>query len=274
MKSREGMEYVAAAQEAARKAGAMLKENMGKAREIVYKGAVNIVTNFDERSQEIIYQHLSSRFPDHDFLAEEDLHQKRGSDFCWIIDPIDGTTNYAHNFPVFCVSIALASREEIKAGVIYDPLREEMFSALQGGGAFLNGEKIAVSGVTELQKSLLATGFPYDVWESQENNLNHFANFITRAQAVRRCGSAAIDLCYIACGRFDGFWELKLNPWDIAAGALMVTEAGGIMSDFRGDPFSIYGDESLASNGLIHEQMIQVLQLSEKKAKHRGDGDE
>jgi myo-inositol-1(or 4)-monophosphatase len=259
------IEYAVVAREAARKAGSMLKENMGKAREIVFKGAVDIVTNFDKRSQEIICEYLSSRFPDHDLLAEEGLHLDRGSDFCWIIDPIDGTTNYAHNFPVFCVSIALENKGEIVVGVIYDPLREEMFYATKEGGAFLNGEKISVSCVAELQKSLLATGFPYDVWESQINNLDHFTNFITRVQAIRRCGSAAIDLCYIACGRFDGFWELKLNPWDIAAGVLIVTEAGGSMSDFQGKKFSIYGDESLASNGLIHEQMIKVLQLAEKK---------
>ena len=259
------MEYAAVAQEAAHKAGSMLKKNMGEVREIAFKGAVNIVTNFDKRSQEIICEHLSSRFPDHDFLAEEDFHQDRGSDFRWIIDPIDGTTNYAHNFPVFCVSIALENKGEIIAGVVYDPLREEMFYASKEGGAFLNGDKISISCIAELQKSLLATGFPYDIWESQVNNLDHFTNFITRAQAIRRCGAAAIDLCYVACGRFDGFWELKLNPWDIAAGALIVTEAGGSMSDFQGEKFSTYGDETLASNGVIHDQMIKVLQSAGKK---------
>jgi myo-inositol-1(or 4)-monophosphatase len=257
----EWEESLKAAQEASRVAGEMLRRNIDSSRKIVYKGAVNLVTDFDKRSQEVIFSHLSSLFPDHDFLAEEDLCQQRGSEFRWIIDPIDGTTNYAHNFPIFCVSIALEWKNKVVCGVVYDPMREEMFSAISGKGAVINGHRIKTSTNGDLDKSLLATGFPYDVRESNVNNIDHFANFATRVQAIRRCGSAALDLCYVACGRFDGFWELKLSPWDVAAGILIVEESGGRVTDFKGGVASIYGKDLLASNGLIHEQMIQILRL-------------
>jgi myo-inositol-1(or 4)-monophosphatase len=252
------------AEEASRMAGEMLRRHIDSSREIVYKGAVNLVTNFDRRSQEVIFSHLSSRFPDHDFLAEEDLCEQRGSEFRWIIDPIDGTTNYAHNFPIFCVSIALEWKSNVVCGVIYDPMRGEMFSAISGKGSVMNGHRIQISATGDLDKSLLATGFPYDIRESEVNNIDHFVNFATRAQAIRRCGSAALDLCYVACGRFDGFWELKLSPWDVAAGVLIVKESGGRVSDFQGETASIYGKDLLASNGLIHEQMIQILKLGKQ----------
>jgi myo-inositol-1(or 4)-monophosphatase len=253
-----------AAEEASRKAGEMLRRNIDSSREIVYKGAVNLVTDFDKRAQDIIFSRLSSRFPDHDFLAEEDLCRQRGSDFRWIIDPIDGTTNYAHNFPIFSVSIALEWKSEVVCGVVYDPMREEMFSAISGNGAVRNGRRISTSTNGDLDKSLLATGFPYDVRESEVNNIDHFANFATRVQAIRRCGSAALDLCYVACGRFDGFWELKLSPWDVAAGLLIVEEAGGHVTNFKGETASVYGKDVVASNGLIHEQMIQILRLGKQ----------
>ena len=252
------------AERACRMAGEMLRQNIDSGREIVYKGAVNLVTDFDKRSQEVIFAHLSSRFPDHDFLAEEDLCEDRGSEFRWIIDPIDGTTNYAHNFPVFCVSIALEWKRTVVCGVIYDPMRDEVFSAISGNGAVMNGHRIQTSANEDLDKSLLATGFPYDVRESEVNNIDHFANFATRVQAIRRCGSAALDLCYVACGRFDGFWEMKLSPWDVAAGVLIVEESGGRVTDFKGGTASIYGKDLLASNGLIHEQMIQILKLGKQ----------
>ena len=257
--------FLEAAQESAERAGGMLRKNIDASRKIEYKGAVNLVTNFDRQAQQIVFEHLSSRFPEHDFLAEEDLCEEKGSEFRWIIDPLDGTTNYAHRFPIFCVSLALELNGQITLGVIYDPMRDEMFSAVRGKGATLNGKQVSVSLERELDKSLLSTGFPYDVRESKENNLDHFRHFVTRTQAVRRCGAAAIDLCYIACGRFDGFWELKLSPWDVAAGALIVEEAQGRVSDFQGDEFSIYGREILASNNLIHDQMIAVLQLSQRR---------
>jgi myo-inositol-1(or 4)-monophosphatase len=253
-----------AAEDACGMAGDLLRENIDSSREISYKGAVDLVTDFDKRSQEVILAHLSARFPDHDFLAEEDLSERRGSEYRWIIDPIDGTTNYAHNLPIFCVSIALEWKREIVCGVIYDPMRKEMFAAIEGKGSVLNGRKIRTSTTNELDKCLLATGFPYDVRDSEVNNIDHFANFATRAQAIRRCGSAALDLCYVACGRFDGFWELKLNPWDVAAGILIVEESGGRVTGFKGEQTSHFGKDLLASNGLIHEQMIQVLKLGKQ----------
>ncbi len=256
----EWAEFLGAAEEAAREAGGMLRQGMSQRREISFKGAVDLVTNFDEKAQEMIFGRLSAAFPHHGFLAEEGLRQKETGDFLWVIDPLDGTTNYAHRFPVFCISIALEFMGRVVLGLVYDPMRDEIFSAVEAEGARLNDQKIRVSPVDDLNRSLLATGFPYDVRESRVNNVIHFNNFLVRAQAIRRCGSAALDLCYVACGRFDGFWELKLKPWDVAAGALVVKEAGGCLSDFSGAEFSIFSAETLASNGLIHEAMIAVLQ--------------
>ncbi|NOR53034.1 MAG: inositol monophosphatase [Candidatus Aminicenantes bacterium] len=256
--------YMEAAREAARKAGVVLRENIDETSEIFFKGDIDLVTNFDNQSQSIILEHLSKYFPDHDFLAEEGLSEDKGAEFQWIIDPLDGTTNYAHNFPVFTVSIALAENREIVLGVVYDPMREEMFSAIKGESAYLNGKEIKVSSVGDLDKSLVATGFPYDIRESKENNIVHFNNFLTRVQGIRRCGSAAMDLCYVACGRFDGFWELKLKAWDMAAGAMIVQEAGGRISDFQDGEFSFFDSDILATNGLIHYQMVNVLQMSKK----------
>ncbi|MBS3820061.1 inositol monophosphatase [bacterium] len=252
--------FLKAAQDAARKAGKKLKEGIRSSTHVYYKGQLDLVTDLDKQSQNTVFNHLSSCFPGHDFLAEEGLSREKGAEYRWIIDPLDGTTNYAHKFPIFCVSIALAHKEELELGVVFDPLREEMFEAVKGKGAFLNGKKIGVSSVSYLDKSLVATGFPYDLRESEVNNINHFNNFLLRVQAIRRCGSAALDLCYVACGRFDGFWELKLKPWDVAAGILMVREAGGKVSDFRGGPWNLYGSQFLSSNGLIHGEMIEVLQ--------------
>lgn len=251
--------FLGAARETAQQAGALLKEHSASIPKIRYKGAVDLVTDIDNRAQELILDRLGALFPDHDFLAEENQSRKRGSEYLWIIDPIDGTTNFAHNYPVFCVSIALVYRENTILGVVFDPMREELFSAEQGCGSFLNGRKIEVSATRELDKSLLATGFPYDLRESPVNNIGHFVNFVTRAQGIRRGGSAALDLCYVASGRFDGFWELKLQPWDVAAGGLIVVEAGGRISNFSGGEFSLFEKETLATNGDIHEQMIQVL---------------
>lgn len=257
--------YLEAAKDAAQKAGRILRENIDKSSTIFFKGTVDLVTNFDNQSQEAIFKHLSSCFPGHDFLAEEGLNKEEGAGFRWIFDPLDGTTNYAHNFPIFCVSIALERKGEIVLGVVYDPMRKEMFSAIKGEGAFLNGKEIKVSSVDDLDKSLIATGFPYDIRVSEVNNIVHFNNFLTRVQGIRRCGSAAMDLCYVACGRFDGFWELKLQPWDMAAGALVAQEGGGRISDFKNHEFSIFDSEILATNGLIHQQMVDVLQMENVK---------
>jgi myo-inositol-1(or 4)-monophosphatase len=260
--------YLEVAEEAAQKAGRILRENIDKSSKISFKGSIDLVTNFDNQSQKTIFKHLSSCFPGHDFLAEEGLSKEKGSGFRWIIDPLDGTTNYAHNFPVFCVSIALERKGEIVLGLVYDPMREEMFSAKKGEGAFLNGKEIKVSSVDDLDKSLIATGFPYDIRVSEVNNIVHFNNFLTRVQGIRRCGSAAMDLCYVACGRFEGFWELKLKPWDMASGALISQEAGGRISDFKNREFSIFNSEILATNGLIHQQMVDVLQRENVRVKN------
>ncbi len=242
----------------ARAAGALLKERLGDAGVVEFKGAVDIVTEMDRRSEELIVGELRRAFPGHGILTEESPELHGNSGYRWIIDPIDGTTNYAHALPVFCVSIAFEDKGEVTLGVVYNPMLDELFVAEKGQGAFLNGKKIRVSGIDSLNKSLLATGFPYDVRTSSVNNLDNFANFAVRAQAIRRAGSAALDLSYTACGRFDGFWEMKLRPWDVAAAALMVTEAGGRITDFSGKEFSIYSKECLASNGLIHGEMLEV----------------
>jgi myo-inositol-1(or 4)-monophosphatase len=255
--------YLQIAKEIAKEAGEFLKKNFGNKKTIEYKSDVNLVTSYDKLSQEFIYKKLQSYFPQHGFLGEEDLEYKSKDGFRWIIDPLDGTTNYAHGYPVFCVSIALEYKEKIILGVTYNPMLDELFWGIKGKGAYLNNKRIKVSNTKELNRSLLATGFPYDVRESKNNNIKHFNNFVIRAQAVRRCGCAALDLCYVACGRLDGFWELKLFPWDIAAGMLIVKEAGGSLSDFKSNKIDIYTKEIVASNGLIHSQMIEILNLGE-----------
>jgi myo-inositol-1(or 4)-monophosphatase len=213
----------------------------------------------DHRSEAAIISILTSEFPDCGILAEESDEKAGSGSARWILDPLDGTTNYAHGYPFFCISLAFEYAGEIVWGIVYDPLREEVFSGELGKGAALNGKPITVSSTDILNTSFLSTGFPYDVRESKNNNLAHFNNFATAAQAIRRDGSAALDLCYVAMGRFDGFWELKLRPWDTAAGSLIVTEAGGRVTDFKGNIFCITSSEILATNGRIHEEMVHVL---------------
>jgi myo-inositol-1(or 4)-monophosphatase len=241
----------------AEQAGATLLKHFGKTLNIRYKDRINLVTKADREAERNIVRRFLMAFPAYGILAEEGTAV--AGDTRWIVDPLDGTTNYAHGYPVFCVSIALEREREIVLGVIYDPVRKETFSAERGHGAFLNRNRIHVSRIRNLGRALLVTGFAYDVHTNPDNNLDHFANFILKAQAVRRDGSAALDLAYLACGRFDGFWELELHPWDTAAGSLLVTEAGGKTTDFRGKPFSIYGRETLASNGFIHRAMQDIL---------------
>jgi myo-inositol-1(or 4)-monophosphatase len=257
-------EFMAVARDAALKAGGMLRENIHGLREISYKGDVNLVTEMDRRSERVIVGLLSASFPAHGIIAEEETRVRNASGFTWIVDPLDGTTNYAHGYPCFSVSIALEQGDEIILGAVYDPMRNELFTAQQGQGARLNGNPIRVSGIDVLIRSLLATGFPYDRKVSDKNNLNHFYELLMASQEVRRDGSAALDLCSVACGRFDGFWELKLKPWDVAAGSLILREAGGRVSDFSGSRFSIYDEEILASNGRIHDQMAALLQAAGK----------
>ena len=252
-------EIMGVAIEAAKEAGKILKENLGKSLEIGFKGEINLVTDIDITSEKTIVHIIRNKYPDHQILTEGGEGHKGTPSHKWIIDPLDGTTNYAHGYPCFCVSIAFEKNGDILFGIIYDPVLDELFTAEKGGGACLNGRKIRASSTDKLIHSMLATGFPYDLRESQNNNLIHFNNFTMSAQAIRRAGSAALDLCYVAMGRFDGFWELKLSPWDVAAGSLIVREAGGIISDFKGGAFDIYSKEILASNGKIHYEMVEVL---------------
>lgn len=235
---------------------------MGSRLDVSHKGVIDLVTDVDLASEQLIRDAIANRYPRHQVLAEEGGLAENASDYRWIIDPLDGTTNYAHGFPIFAVSIALEYRGELILGVVYDPMREELFACERGGGAALNRKPIRVSSATDLSLSMVATGFPYDIRTSRLNNLDHWANFAKNAQALRRCGSAALDFCYVACGRFDGFWELSLNPWDMAAGALMVVEAGGRVTDFSGGPFSVYRPEVIASNGPIHNRMIDVIKAA------------
>jgi myo-inositol-1(or 4)-monophosphatase len=253
---------LAIAIEAAREAGRFLKQNVGKIKSIQMKGGEgkNLVTEIDKKSEEMIISILRKNFPSHDILAEESggAHG-RTSAWRWVIDPLDGTTNYTHGFPVFSVSIGLEHEGELMLGVVYDPNFDELFSAERGKGAFLNGRRIEVSRVDALTRSLLVTGFPYNISANPDHAVERFVDFLMEAQAVRRMGSAAIDLAYVAAGRYDGFWEVALQPWDMAAGALLVSEAGGMISGFDAKPFSIYTKQILASNGLVHEEMRGIL---------------
>jgi len=245
----------------ARKSGALLKEKFTQKHQIQYKGEINLITEADQMSEALIIEEINRNYPDHGILSEESPAISGAGKLRWIIDPLDGTTNYAHGYPVYCVSIALENEGEVVLGVVYDPMRDEMFTAERGGGAYLNGGKLAVSSIENISRSLLATGFPYDIRESKENNLDYFNSMAVSVQAIRRAGAAALDLAYLAAGRFDGFWELKLKPWDTAAGCLLVTEAGGMISDVAGKKWNLYSPDLLASNGLIHEQMIKVLSI-------------
>lgn len=251
-------EYIETATLAAKRAGQLLLKNLGRVRTIEYKGITNLVSDMDKKAEEIIIATLLENYPQHEIMAEERPRQGPESEFKWIIDPLDGTTNYVHGYPCFSVSIALAIREKIQVGVVYDPLLEEIFCAQEGGGAFLNQNPIRVSKTKRLISSLLATGFSYDIITQDDNSLTHFNHMIKHAQGIRRNGSAALELCYVAAGRLDGFWEHKLSPWDMAAGSLIVTEARGKVTTFTGEFFSIYGDEILATNGKIHEEIIQI----------------
>lgn len=240
--------------------GGILSRLMHKIKRIDYKDTdeLQLVTIADKRSEENIIRIIKKEFPDHAFLAEESTPQG-SSPYKWIIDPLDGTTNYAHTFPINCVSIACEKEGEVIMGGVFNPFLKELFFGEKGRGAFLNGKRIGVSGTRSLAESLLVTGFPYDRKMHAEYYLKIYGEFMTRCHGVRRTGSAAMDLCYVACGRFDGFWEMKLHPWDTAAAKLIVEEAGGKVSDFRGNGYSVYCQEILATNSRIHAGMLHVL---------------
>jgi len=245
----------------ARDAGSILVDRLGRALQVSNKGDIDLVTEADLASEKLIIERIKSHYPRHAILAEESGASEfvaGTSDWKWIIDPLDGTTNYAHGYPCFCVSIGLERAGALEIAAIYDPMRDEMFAAERGQGATLNGRRMRVSEIDDLNSAMLCTGFPYNVRE-RPNFERDFANFTMEAQAVRRDGSAAIDLAYVACGRFDGFWEDGLNAWDVAAGVLLIEEAGGLVTDFEGGKLNIYTPKVLASNGLVHDAMRRVL---------------
>ncbi|CAG0966794.1 myo-inositol-1(or 4)-monophosphatase [Geobacteraceae bacterium] len=251
--------FLETAVRAARSAGAIQRERLWSEHDIRFKGEIDLVTEVDRACEDLIVATIRGAHPGHGILAEEGTRDAGISRHRWIVDPLDGTTNYAHGFPWFCVSIALEIDGEVRLGVIYHPVMDELFTAVKGEGAFVNGRPIRVSGRHPLKQCLLATGFPYDRTRDNENNFANFFNFQFAARAVRRAGAAALDLAYVAAGRLDGYWELKLKPWDVAAGQLLVNEAGGRVTNHAGEPFSIDDHRILASNGIVHREMLEIL---------------
>ncbi len=245
----------------ARRAGLLLREHFGREQLVGRKSGDELVTEMDRRSEELILEAIAREFPGHALLSEEEGELGESSPWRWIVDPLDGSNNYAHGYPCFAVSIALERDGEVVLGAVHNPVLDELFTALGGRGVLKNGRPVRVSGTHSLKECLLGTGFPYDKRASLEDNLVPFCRFTKRARGVRRDGSAALDLCHVAMGRLDGFWERKLSPWDVAAGSLMVREAGGVVTDFGGGPFSIHEGQVLATNGIIHAEMLEVLAL-------------
>ncbi len=256
------MRYREETQEAirlAQEAGRLLVERLPKPRTIEHKGPLSLVTDADRAADALITGALRTRFPTDDILSEETAANLTGAARCWIIDPLDGTTNYAHGYPSFCVSIALAEKMQPVVGVVYHPTMNELFVAERGRGAWLNDSPIHVSSINALGDALLATGFPYDRRERPDYYLAFYREFMIRTQGLRRDGAAALNLAYLACGRFDGFWEFGLAPWDVAAASLLVTEAGGQISDLTGGSFQLDDRRILATNGLLHQPMLEVI---------------
>jgi myo-inositol-1(or 4)-monophosphatase len=248
------------ATETAREAGQLLLEKFGRKINIYKKGDINLVTEADLASEKLIIERIASHYPKHAVLAEESGAAVLNGEsvWKWIIDPLDGTTNYAHGYPCFCVTLALEHKGEIVLGVTFDPTRDELFAAEKGNGATLNGRRISVSETESLSEALVVTGFPYDARE-RNDFARHFNDFTLKSRGIRRDGSAAIDMAYVACGRFDGFWEEGLHPWDVAAGVLLIEEAGGRVSYYDDSKFSIYKPPICASNGAIHSEMLEIL---------------
>ena len=251
-------DFLTPMQELAREAGVLLMSFFGKV-SIEYKGEVDLVTKADRAAEKMIVERIRKQWPEHDLMAEEGSRRETGSDFRWYVDPLDGTTNFAHGYPVFGVSMALEYKGERIAGVVFDPNRNEMFAAEKGSGAQLNGQPAHVSSTPLLKESLVATGFPSHK-RHKNPNINFYHQITLRSHGVRRAGSAALDLCYTACGRFDAYWEFNLNPWDTAAGVLLVEEAGGKVTNFSGGPFEISSREVLASNTLLHTEVLREFQ--------------
>jgi len=243
-----------------REAGEIVREGFGKIFLIEYKtNASNLVTEIDKKSEAFIIDFIKKEFPGHSVLAEESGEHRTSSEYLWVIDPLDGTTNFAHGFPMFAVSIGVQKNGETICGVVYDVMRDEIYSSEKGSGSFRNGQKLQVSTNDDLQKSVLVTGFPYNIAENPDHAFERFIASLKAARAVRRLGSAAIDFCYVASGVFDAFWEVHLHPWDICAGKLIVEEAGGIVTNFNNEKIDIYSKQIIASNNFVHEQMIKLL---------------
>ena len=249
-------QYLPEVEAIARQAGALIMDHFSRHVTIEYKGDVDLVTAADRASEKLIVERLRRCWPEHDIVGEEGTRSDTGAEYRWYVDPLDGTTNFAHGYPVFCVSIALVRKDEqLEVGILYDPTRDEMFAAERGQGARLNGKPIHVSRTATLGESLLGTGFPSQK-RHKNPNIHFYQQLTLRSHGVRRAGSAALDLANVASGRYDGFWEFNLNPWDTAAGALLVQEAGGMVTRFDGSPFRLDSREVLASNGLIHQELI------------------
>lgn len=241
-------------------AGNVIREGFGKNLQIEFKSnKSNIVTDVDKKSERIIKNFISKEFPTHNILAEESGMELGSSEYTWVIDPLDGTTNFTHGLPIFSISIGILKGNEIICGVVYDVMRNELYSAEIRNGTYLNNRKLSVSSTSELEESLLVTGFPYNISENLENAIEKFSAIIQKARGVRRLGSAAIDFCYVASGIFDGFWEVSLNPWDICAGKLLVEEAGGRVTNFKGERIDIYSKQILAGNGKINAALENIL---------------
>ncbi len=252
-------DFLTVAVSTAYEAGAILREGYAGEKNVEHKGAVDLVTEYDHRSEALIVARLREAFPAHAVVAEESGPKAAAGEYEWLVDPLDGTTNFAHGFPAFAVSLALTRRGQLLAGVVYDPLRDELFAAEIGQGATLNGRPIRVSAEADLSRSLLATGFPYDIRTNPHNNFAQFVQFQLRSQTVRRAGSAALDCVYVAAGRLDGYWEFRIKPWDVGAGALIAREAGGRVTTAEGDEHFLGRDSIVVSNNHIHAQMLRVL---------------
>jgi len=248
-------DFISTIADISQEAGALLMDYFRERVSIEYKGEADLVTEADRKSESLIRERIRARWPGHDIFGEEQGFVDTGSEYRWYVDPLDGTTNFAHGFPVFCVSMALERKGQMIAAVIYDPTRDELFAAEKGSGAFLNEQRIQVSKTSNLEECLVATGFPSHK-RHKNPNIFFYHQITLRTHGVRRAGSAALDLCCVACGRFDGFWEFNLNPWDTAAGVLIVEEAGGKVTDMRGGPFQLNSRETLASNGFVHGALV------------------
>lgn len=262
---------VATAAEAVLQAGKIQRARFGQDVRIEKKGPIDLVTQVDIEVETMFRAMISERYPDHSVLAEELEGDNSSTDipeYCWVFDPIDGTVNYAHGLPIFCASLALEIDGKAMVAAVYDPIREELFMAERGQGARLNGIPLQVSGAETVLDSMLCTGFPYDVHQTVNEVVGLFGDFVAQARAVRRLGSAALDLCYVAAGRFDGFWEQRLRPWDMAAGALLIEEAGGRVTDMQGHPFSSRTGSIIASNSRVHDEMVEII-LSYHSKKRR-----